>query len=129
MSTYRIDFNLRQIGKKKKKHFLFWELKSEKFDVKLCCNQLVQKFNDAVRKRITNAISTNEKNFVKWTDGLINTLTEELCKFNSDLSSYEHMIEEIKDDIESKNECERMLSMSKDYIDGLLNLQGGVDNG
>lgn len=129
MSTYRMDFNLRQIGAIRKKHFLFWELKSEKFDVKLCCNQLIQKFNDAVRKRITNAISTNEKNFVKWTDGLISTLTQELCKFNSDLSSYEHMIEEIRDDIESKKACEQMLDKSKEYIDGLLNIQGGVDNG
>ncbi len=129
MSTYRMDFNLRKIGAIRKKHFLFWKLKSEKFDAKLCCNQLIEKFNDAVRKRITSTLSANEKNFTKWTDNLIDTLTEELCKFNTDLSSYEQQIEKIKGNIESKKECESMLVKSKDYIDALLNIQGDESNG
>ena len=129
MSTYRMDFNLRQIGAIRKKRFLFWKLKTEVFDDKLCCDQLIQKFKNAVRKRMTSAVKANGKNFEKWTDGLINNLTEELCKFNSDLSSYEQKIKEIKANIESKEECEQMLNKSKAYIDGLLNMQGGMENG
>lgn len=129
MSMYRMDFDLRKSGAIQKKHFLFWQLKSEKFDVKRCCHLLIQKFNEAVRKSITNAISTNEKNFKEWTKELINILKEKLCTFNSDLSSYKQKIEKIKADIESKKECEQMLDKSKEYIDELLNIQGGVNNG
>ena len=128
MSTYRMNFNLRLIGAIQNKHFLFWELKSEKFDDKVCCNRLIQNFNDAVRRRSTTVISTNEKNFNKWTEDLINILIKELCRFNSDLNSYEQKIKETTAEIESKKKCEQMLNQSKEYIDELLSIQGGVDN-
>lgn len=125
MPMYRMDFNLRQIGAIRHKKFLFWELKSERFDLRACCVQLVKRFNDAVRKRIHDSESTNKKSFEKWTDSLINTLTEELCKFNSDLNTFEQRITNLKADIESKGNCELMLTGSKAYIDELLDMQGG----
>lgn len=125
MPMYHMDFNLKQIGAIRHRRFLFWELKNEKFDLKACCDQLVKRFNDAVRKRITNSVSNNEKSFKKWTDSLINTLTEELCKFNSDLNTFELQIANLKADIESKESCEVMLTESKEHIDGLLDMQGG----
>lgn len=77
---------------------------------------------------MVSAVKNNQKNYTNWKDDLIATLTQELCKFNSDLSSYEHKIEEIRDDIESKKVCKQMLGKSKEYVEGLLNIQGGVDN-
>ena len=129
MFTSQIKFDLREIGAIRKKHFLFIPLKSEKFDAKLCCDQMIVKFNDAVRARISGVVKSNNCNFSEWTNNLIDTLTKELCKFNSDLNSYEIKIEDIGRDIQSKTECKKMLSESKDYIDTLLNIQIGEVNG
>lgn len=129
MSMYLPWLPFREIGVIRKKRFLFWKRKSEKFDIKRCCNELIKNFNDAIRTRNTDVISTNEKNFKDWTDRLINLLTEKLCDFNSDLSSCSQRIEAIEADIDSKKKCERMLNESKKYIDKLLDIQGGIDNG
>ena len=125
MPMYHMDFNLRQVGAIRNKKFLFWDLKSEKFDFKACCDQLVQRFNDTVRERNMTAISNNEKYFKRWTDRLINTLTAELCKFNSDLNTYEQQIANLKADMELRENCEVMLKESREYIDELLDMQGG----
>jgi GTPase SAR1 family protein len=130
MAMYRLDFNLRKIGAIRHKRFLFWRLQSEKFDNRLCREQLVMKFNNEVRKRITASVNTNEKNFRKWADSLISMLIEELCKFNSDLNSFGQKIDELKKSIDAKKDCELMLVGSKDFIDGLFVIQGGdVDDG
>lgn len=130
MSNCRLEFDLRKVGAIRHKRFLFWERDGEKFDVKKCCAQLVKTFYDEVRKKIADTESENEKNFKKWTDSLINKLTEELCTFNAGLSSTEQKIGEIKKDIESKKKCEDMLKSSKNCIDALLSLQKrGEGNG
>lgn len=129
MSTDKIDLNLKQIGVIRKKQIFCWELKSEKFDVKLCRDELIRRFNDIVRRRITRAVSTNQRYFEGWVDGLIIILEQKLCELNPELKSHTHKIKEIEDDIELKKVYEEILDESKDYIDGLLNMQGGVDNG
>ena len=53
MPMYRLEFDLRQMGAMRKKHFLFVKLKSEKFDASQCCEVLIEKFNNEVRKRST----------------------------------------------------------------------------
>src|SRR5699024_7658820 len=125
----KIDLNLKQIGVIRKKQIFCWELKSEKFDVKLCRDELIRRFNDIVRRRITRAVSTNQRYFEGWVDRLIIILEQKLCELNPELKSHTHKIKEIEDDIELKKVYEEILDESKDYIDGLLNMQGGVDNG
>ena len=129
MPIGNIDFDLRRIGVIRKRQFFFWKLKSETFDVKSCRDKLISEFNNAVRKRMTGVILGNEKYFKNWVKELIKILEDRLCDFNPELKSYKHMKELIEDDIESKEACKEMLDKSKDYIDGLLNMQGGVDNG
>lgn len=129
MSMQWLEFNLRKIGVIRKKHFLFVELKSEKFNAEKCCDKLIEGFNNEVMKRIVRMESTNERNFVVWTNNLINLLTKRLCDFNSALNSCKHRIKAIEVDIDSKKKCEWMLNESKKYIDKLLDIQGGVDNG
>lgn len=123
LSKYKMEFNLRSIGAIRNKRFIFVKRKSEKFDAKKCSDQFVKCFNDAVRKRITATESLNEKYFKEWADSLINTLTKELCKFNSDLSSYMNKIEDLNQDIETKRKCHILLTESKEYIDNLLDIQ------
>lgn len=125
MEKARLDFNLRKIGAIRHKKFLFWDLKSEKFDINACCNQLIKRFNDAVRKRINSSEGINASNFKSWADSLISKLIEELCKFNSDLESYEKKISELNADIDNKKVCKKLLTESKKYIDILLDVQGG----
>ncbi len=129
MFTDQIKFDLREIGAIRKKHFLFIPLKSEKFDAKKCCDQMIAKFNDAVRTRISGVEISNDNNFKKWAKDLIDTLTKELCRFNTDLNSYEMKIDSIARDIQTKQECKSMLVDSKEYIDSLLTIQIGDSNG
>lgn len=129
MSTSGMSFDLRKIGAIRNNKILFWKLKSEKFDSEQCCVQLVGKFNYEVGKRFYDSESGNEKNFKTWADDLIAKLKEELCKFNSDLNSFEQTIDELKKNIEAKKRCEEMLTESKEVIDSLLNMQGGEDVG
>ena len=50
-------------------------------------------------------------------------LTQELCKFNSDLNMFSKKIEDLNADIIAKKACERQLIKSKEYIDNLLDVQ------
>jgi hypothetical protein len=109
----------------RKKKFLFWDLKAEKFDARACVLNIVDKFNDSVRKRINSNEINNEKNFKKWTDDLISKLIEELCKFNKDLDNIGRKIAEYKAEIDIKNECRNMLEENQQYIKELLDIQGG----
>ena len=127
MSTIRLDFDLRQLGAIRKKRFLFWVRKEETFNAKDCSTKLTEQFNNEVRTRTSSAEKENEKSFDKWTNSLISTLIEELCKFNADLSTYKMKIEEINADIESKKECEKLLVDNKRDIDHLLNIQEGTN--
>jgi hypothetical protein len=125
MDTCRMDFNLRKMKAIRKKKFLFWDLKAEKFDARACVLNIVDKFNDSVSKRINSNEINNEKNFKKWTDDLISKLIEELCKFNKDLDNIGKKISEYKSEIDTKNECRNMLEENQQYIKGLLDIQGG----
>lgn len=129
MFTSHSKFDLRKIGAIRKKYFLFIQLNIEKFDAKLCSNQMIDMFNNAVREHVNKVVKSNNSNFSDWTNDLIDTFTKELCKFNSELKSYEIKIEDIERDIQSKTECKNMLSESKDCIDTLLNIQIGDVNG
>lgn len=129
MSISKIEFDLRKSGAIRKKKIIIWERKSEKFDDKKCCEELVRCFGDAVRKSISKSVGSNEEQFKKWTDKFINTLIEKLCKFNSELSSFEQKIEKLEKTIQEKKKCEMMLRDSQKMIDNLLEIQGGEENG
>lgn len=125
MDTYRIEFDLRKIGAIRHKRFLFWKLKSEKFDVKACVSNIVEKFYDSVRKRSIFTVANNEKNFKRWADELISELVAELCTFNSDLGASKNKIEELKAEIKTKKDCKDMLETNQGEIEKLLDIQGG----
>lgn len=125
MDTYRMEFNLRRIEAIRKKRFLFWKLKSEKFDVGTCVSSIVSMFYDSVGKMINSTMVRNEKNFKMWTDELISELTEELCKFNSDLNTIEKKIAKLNSEINTKKRYIVMLEENKRYIEGLLDIQEG----
>lgn len=128
MDTYKMAFDLRKIGAIRHKRFLAWELKSEKFDVKTCVSNIVGMFYDSVGKRINSTISNNEKSFKRWTDGLISKLVEELCKFNSDLYAFKKEIDKLNAEIDIKNECVVMLKKNQQFIEKILDIQGGEDD-
>lgn len=128
MDMYRVEFDLRKIGAIRHKRFLWKELKKEKFDLNMCVEKLVRKFYDAVGKRINSSESNSEKNFKRWTDGLISTLVEELCKFNSDLDFHKKKIDSTNKEIRKKEDCIKLLEESQIYIDNLLNIQGENNN-
>ena len=128
MPAYKITFNLRNVGAISHKRFLFWKLKSEKFDVYICVFNIVRKFYDMVRWKINSTVSGNEKNFKRWTDELISKLVEELCKFNPELDAANREIAKYKDEINAKNECAGMLGENKRHIESLLDIQGGKDD-
>lgn len=125
MDTYRIGFDLRKIGAIRHKRFLFWKLKSEKFDVKACVSNIVNKFYDSVAKRSNSTVANNEKNFKWWADELIAKLVAELCKFNSDLDASKKKIEGLKAEIKTKKDCVDMLETNQREIEKLLDIQGG----
>lgn len=128
MEKAHLDFNLRQNGVIRHRKFLFWELKSEKFDKNLCCKLLIEKFNNAVRNRIWDSERTNARNFKRWADSLISKLVAELCKFNSALDAFDKKISELNNDLDTKKECKKFLIESKKYIDMLLDVQGREGN-
>lgn len=125
MDMYRVEFDLRKIGAIRHKRILWKELKAEKFDLNKCVEELIREFYDEVGKRINSTELNNEKSFKRWTDGLISTLVEELCKFNSDLDSYKKKIDSINKEIRVKEDCIKLLKESQKYIDDLLDIQGG----
>lgn len=125
MKITRMEFNLRNVGVIRHKRFLFWELKREKFVIKACSNQLIEKFNDVVRLKMQFSVVTNSANFKNWADDLRQRLITELCKFNSGLGDIRKKIDQLKDEIDSKQKCEKLLNESKEYIDMLLDIQGG----
>ena len=127
MSMYRMEFDLRQMGAIRHKKILIWDRKVEKFDIKECCNQLVEQFDCEVRKRIVDLEIRHSRNFNIWIDSLIGTLKEKLCEFNSDLYRSKQKIDKLKEEIDKNKDCERILTESKNYIDGLLEEQGGDD--
>ena len=128
MDTHGMKINLREMNAIRRKKFLFWELKSEKFDATTCRVQFVGKFYNSVGEKIIPIVSENEKNFKKWTDELINKLEEEMCKFNSDLSNSEKKIVKLNKEINIKKECVDMLEKNKQYIEELLDIQGGEEH-
>ena len=123
MPMNQTDFDLRKIGAIRKKYFLFWELQDEKFDVNLCGEQLIEEFDNVVRKRMTRTEGENNKTFINWTNDLIEILIAEICNFNSDLSAYKQRIDKTTLDIKSKEECKQILDKSRNHIDGLLHRQ------
>ena len=125
MYTYKMNLDLRKFGAIRKKKFLLWELKSERFDAKTCVASIVSMFYDSVGKRINSTILNNEKNFKIWTDGLIAKLTVELCKFNSDLDESKKKIARYEAEITEKKTCESMLKENQQYIERLLDIQYG----
>lgn len=125
MRAHEMDFNLRENGTIKKRRFLFWELKSEKFSSKECVKNMVESFDDQVSKILKKTISNNNKNFDKWTDELISTLKEELCKFNSELKSYRNQIEMYESELEEKEKCRDILKNTQEDIEKLLDIQEG----
>ena len=86
------------------------------------------KFYNSVGEKIIPIVSENEKHFKKWTDELINKLEEEMCKFNSDLSNSEKKIVKLNKEINIKKECVDMLEKNKQYIEELLDIQGGEEH-
>lgn len=125
MEIAHMAFNLRNIGVIRHKRFLFWKLEREKFDTNACCSQLIKNFHNAVRKKSEFFVVTNTVNFQRWAESLKNRLIGELCKFNSDLSDIEKNISQLHDEIDNKKACEKFLTESKEYIDMLLDVQGG----
>ncbi len=123
MSMYRMKFDLREIGAIKKKKFFIFQGKGETFDFKECSEQFIKYFHDAIRTHINSSVTANALKFKKWTDRLIDMLTQELCKFNSDLNMFSKKIEDLNADIIAKKACERQLIKSKEYIDNLLDVQ------
>ena len=123
METHRLEFDFRREGSVGKPKILLFELPFFTFDSEKCSNQLIEQFEDVVKKRMKKVVSKNEENFRKQTDLLINTLMIDLCKFNIELSMYESKIKRIKARIKSKTECRKMLSQSSEYIDNLLGEQ------
>lgn len=128
MDTCKMELDLRKTGAIRHKRFLSIKLKSEKFDVKACVSDIVRNFYGAVGNRINTTESENEKNFKKWTDGLISKLVEELCRFNSDLDTSEKKIKELNAKVIAKNECVLMLRENMQYIERLLDIQGDKDD-
>lgn len=127
MPMCRMEFDLRRMGAIRHKKLLIWDRKVEKFDIKKCCDQVVDKFNREVRTRIVDSERNNETNFKNWVNSLIGTLKEKICEFNSDLYRTRQEIDILKEEIDKNKDCERILTESKNYIDGLLEEQGGDD--
>lgn len=126
MDMHRVEINLRKIGAIVHKSILWIKLKEEIFNSNKCVDELVKMFNDEARTKFASTELDNEESFKRWTDGLISTLVEELCKFNSDLDSYRKKIDSINKEIRVKEDCIKLLKESQIYIDDLLDIQGGI---
>ncbi len=125
MTKSKLDFNLRKLGAIRNVKILFWELSIEKFDVNECSSKLISNFNMSVSNRITDTLNRNNQAFKTWTNDLISKLTTKLSRFNSDLYVVEQEIKELERKIEYKKKCEKMLNDGKEFIDALLDVQGG----
>ncbi len=127
MTVHRIGLNLRQAGSIRRKKFIFWETKGERLDMKKCCSQVTRRFNDVVRSRLASLEKNNGDNFKSWAYDLTRMLTAHICEFNPAMREYSRQIEDYRKALRQQEECEKMMTASKEYIDGLLGEQGGGD--
>lgn len=127
IAMYRMEFDLWRKRAIRNKKFMFWYRKSQKVDFKACGNEMVKDFNDEIRKRIVQTVLVNVNNSNNWTNSLIYILTEELSKFNPELSYFHQQMKTIRANVDEKEKCVFLLEDSKEYIDGLLERQGGEE--
>lgn len=128
MNTYGVTFNLRspRSGIENRRYFFgLIKSKKEKFVLKDCCKEFCSQYEKTTRNRIISVESGNTHNFTTWVDSLIRRLKMKLVEFNPELKEDSIKISNLKNDIEGRKQCEHELTVSKEYIDGLLGIQGG----